>query len=242
MSRKNTLFLIIGFLFSLALAACGASSTPAPTAPPPSPTPTPAVAAVPATPLTGEHTYVVVPSDSEARYLAKEEFFKGALAKLGIKAGLADVVGKTQDIEGEIHIDFDNLSAPLSDTFFTVNIATLKTDQNRRDKWIRDNGPRLASYPLAKFQATAIENAPASYKQRQEATFQLVGDLTIRKITRPVSFDVSASVTGDTLKGVATTRLLMSDFGIEPPSFANTLSVQDEFGLEIKITARDRQR
>lgn len=236
MSRKIILILAASVLLGLSLAACGASSTPTPTA-----LPSPTVSSAPAStaPLQGVHTYLVIPDESEAAYVVKEEFFEGALAKLGIKAGQTEVIGKTQDIEGQIQIDFDNLSAPLQETFITVNISSLKTDQSRRDNWIQDKGPRLASYPLAKFQAKAIENAPASYREGEEVQFQLLGDLTIREITKEVSFDVTATIRGNTLSGVATTSLLMSDFGIEPPSFANTLTVQDAFELRIKITARE---
>ena len=62
--------------------------------------------------------------------------------------------------------------------------------------------------------------------------------MTIREITQPVTFDVKARLAGDTLTGVATTRLLMSAFGIEPLTFANTLTVADEFGIELQFTAR----
>ncbi|NOZ73332.1 MAG: hypothetical protein GXP38_15745, partial [Chloroflexi bacterium] len=169
MSRKIILILATSVLLGLSLAACGASSTPTPTA-----LPSPTVSSAPAStaPLQGVHTYLVVPEESEAAYVVKEEFFEGALAKLGIKAGQTEVIGKTQDIEGQIRIDFDNLSAPLQDTFITVNITALKTDQSRRDNWIQDKGPRLASYPLAKFQARAIENASASYREGEEVQFQ----------------------------------------------------------------------
>jgi len=68
----------------------------------------------------------------------------------------------------------------------------------------------------------------------------LSGGLTIREITQPVTFDVTAKLQGDTITDVLTTRLLMSNFGIEPPSFANTLTVQDEFGIEVAFTVREQ--
>ncbi len=52
-------------------------------------------------------------------------------------------------------------------------------------------------------------------------------------------FGYNTSLSGDTLTGVATARLLMSSFGIEPLSFVNTLTVADEFGIEVKFTARE---
>jgi polyisoprenoid-binding protein YceI len=184
-------------------------------------------------------TFVIVPAESRASYLVNEEFFGGALAKLGIPAGLANVVGSTQEIEGRFQLNLDDLSSALGENSFTVRVNTFTTDQNDRDQWIRRDGPRFNNFPVATFVATAIEGAPAEYIEGQEVSFKLIGDLTIRDITRPTTFDVTASLRGDALTGVATTRLLMSDFGIDPPNFANTLTVADEFGIEVQITARE---
>jgi len=233
------------------LAACGGQTTPAaapessPTAEAPAvdapasdaPTKT-AAAAESGAAVTGQRTFVIAPDASKATYLASEEFFAGALDKLGIAAGLGDVVGSTQEIEGQLQLNLDDLSAPLGENTFTVKMNTFTTDQSNRDKWIRENGPRFNDYPLATFTATSVEGAPATYTEGDEVSFQLAGDLTVREITQPVTFDVTASLSGDTLTGVATTQLKMSDFGIDPPSFANTLTVADEFGIEVQIVAK----
>ena len=187
----------------------------------------------------GLRTFVVVPAESSAAYLVDEEFLGGALDKLGIPAGLVDVVGKTQEIEGQLQLNLSDLAAPLGENTFTVQLNTLTTDQSNRDNWIRRNGPRLNDFPLATFRATAISGAPASYTEGETVRFQMSGDLTLREITQQVTFEVSASLQGGTLTGTATTRLLMSSFGITPPNFANTLTVADEFGIEVQITARE---
>jgi polyisoprenoid-binding protein YceI len=238
------------FLMGVLMVGCAMPLAPAVTPQAPQPAESPeatveaeepadAEAATPGRPVSGLRTFVVVPEASRASYLVDEEFFGGALAKLGIPAGLAKVVGSTQAIEGRLQLNLDDLSAPLGENIFTVRINTLTTDREDRDQWIRENGPRLDSFPIATFVAKAIEGAPATYNEGEEVSFKLSGDLTIRNITRPVTFDVRASLNGDTLTGVATTRLLMSDFGIEQLSFANTLTVADEFGLEIHITAKE---
>jgi polyisoprenoid-binding protein YceI len=223
----------------LVTAAC--SSTPEPTPTPPAPTPASATAADTGDQAArGQRTYVIVPAESKASYLVDEEFFDGAFAKLGIKAGLVDVIGSTQEIEGEFQINLDNLASPLGANHFTVNLATLTTDQDRRDDWIRENGPQFNKFPLAEFTAIAVEGSPESYTEGDEVQFRLSGDLTIREVTQPVTFDVEAKLQGNTITGVLATRLWMSDFGIEPPNFANTLTVQDEFGIEVAFTAREQ--
>lgn len=240
MSHTRTAQFFLPFLLlTLILSACAAPGQPA-AAPPAEPAPAEAPAPSGGNELGGTHTYVLVPEESTARYLADEEFFDGALSKLGIKAGLADVVGSTQKIQGQLTLNFDDLASALGENNFTVDMTTLSTDQNRRDNWIRENGPNFNRSPVTAFTATAISGAPAGYNEGDRVTFDLSGDLTVREITQPVTFAVSAQLSGDTLTGIASTRLLMSDFGIEPPSFANTLTVQDEFGIEVAFTAQEQ--
>jgi polyisoprenoid-binding protein YceI len=151
------------------------------------------------------------------------------------------VIGSTQAIEGQLQLNLADLAAALGENSFTVKLNTLTTDQSRRDNWIRDNGPNFNQYPLATFKATAIEGAPAAYTEGDAVSFKLAGDLTIREVTKPATFDVTATLTGDTLTGKAATQLKMSDFGIEPPNFANTLTVADEFGVEVEFTAQEQK-
>jgi polyisoprenoid-binding protein YceI len=150
------------------------------------------------------------------------------------------VVGSTQNIEGQLQLNFADLSVLPGTNRFTVNLSTLSTDQSRRDNWIRENGPKFNQYPLAEFEATGAADTPTSYTEGEEVQFKMLGDLTIREVTQPVTFDVTATLDGDTATGVATADLRMTDFGIEPPNFANTLTVADEFSVEVEFTAREQ--
>jgi polyisoprenoid-binding protein YceI len=169
-----------------------------------------------------------------------EEFFADALTKYGIAVGAVNTIGSTQEIAGQLQLNLDDLSAPIGENRFTVQVNTLSSDQSLRDGWIKENGPRFNSYPLAEFVATGVEGAPASYTEGQEVQFQMPGNLTVRGITQPATFDVTAKLQDGTINGTATARLLMSDFGIEPPNFLNTLKVGDEFELQVEIAAREQ--
>lgn len=225
--------LILLLLAALLLAACGGAATPAvaPTAPPPATTgPAPE----------GFRTFAIVPTESKASYIVDEEFFADALSKYNITAGQVKTIGSTQAIAGQLQLNLDDLSAPLGDNRFTVQINTLESDQALRDRWLRSNGPKLDDFPTAEFVATGIEGAPASYVEGQEVQFKLPGNLTARNITQPVTFDVTATLQGDTITGVATARARLSDFGITPPNFANTLVVADEFTIEVQLRAQEQ--
>lgn len=234
MYRKVSIALMSFVLTITLLTACGSSTEPVAT-------PTSAPAAQPQQPVAeGARRFVVVPAESRAAYIVSEEFFAGALAKLGIEAGLKEVTGSTNEVTGELQLKLDDPQNALVSGEFTVNLPTLKTDQDRRDGWIRDNALESNKFPLAKFVATSITNAPANYTDGAEVTFQLLGDLTVRDITQPVTFDVTATLTGDTIKGVATTAMKISSFGFDPPNFANTLTVADDFTIQVELTAKEQ--
>ncbi len=221
-------------LFVLWLAACG-RATPQTQ---PSATLAPATQAVSAPAASGQTVFIIDPGPSRASYTVHEQFFEKALPKLGINPGEKEVTGVTEQVEGEIHVNLDDLTQPLTGTVIRVDLTGLKTDQSRRDKWIQENGPTFLKYPTATFVAREIRQAPPSYQEGQEVSFQLAGDLTIHDITHPAVFDVTAKLEKDTLTGVATTQIKMSDFGIDPPSFAQTLTVGDDVLIKAEIVAK----
>jgi len=235
MMRKRFLFLFFPLLILL-LAACGAAPqvepTPAPATPTSAPAPPPAAA--------GQTIFIIDSEQSEASYAVEERFLEKALPKLGIQPGVVTTVGVTKKVEGEIRVNLDDLTQPPVGTVIRVDLSALTSDQPRRDKWIKENGPSFFKYPIAEFKATAIRNAPASYTEGQEIAFQLAGDLTIRDITHPVVFDVRAKLANGVLTGQATAQIKMSDYGIEPLNFANTLTVADEVTLTVDLVARQK--
>jgi polyisoprenoid-binding protein YceI len=187
---------------------------------------------------------VIVPAQSKASYLANEEFFPGALKLLGIEAGKVPVVGSTQAIEGQFQLDPEQPAAPLGDNTFTVRLNTLTSNQTKRDDYIReirdDGGPSFDAYPVATFKATGIEGASKPTAAGRDLTLKLSGGLTVRGITKPMTFDVTAQLAGDALTGVGTSRFQLRDFGIGPITFYDVLTVADEVGIEVQFTARAR--
>jgi polyisoprenoid-binding protein YceI len=197
-----------------------------------------------APPLAGRHTFVIVPEQSRAAYRANEEFFPGAFRRIGIEAGKLEAVGSTRRIEGTFQLDPERLDDAPGENRFTVELTTLTSNQSRRDNYIReirdDGGPSFDAYPTATFVGTRINGASTSNAAGRALAFTLAGDLTVREVTKPVVFDVKGQLTGETLTGTARTRILLSDFGIGPIDFYDTLRVADEVGLEVEFTARPR--
>jgi len=191
--------------------------------------------------VAGLRSFVIVPAESKASYHASEEFFPAARAKLGIDAGRAQAVGTTQAIEGRFQFNPERPTAPVGENTFTVRLNTLTSNQKKRDDYlreIRDDGPSFDAYPLATFRATAIDGSSEANASGRELNLKLTGDLTVREITKREVFEVKAQLTGDTVVGVATTRFLLTEFGIGPIDFPPLLAVADAIGIEVQFTAR----
>jgi polyisoprenoid-binding protein YceI len=61
--------------------------------------------------------------------------------------------------------------------------------------------------------------------------------LTIRNITKPVTFDAEAVYTGKELKITGTSKVKMTDYGITPPTLL-LVTVEDTLGLEFDALAK----
>ncbi|MCB0201819.1 MAG: YceI family protein [Anaerolineae bacterium] len=186
----------------------------------------------------GQRTFAIDPANTVVSYEVDEEFGAGALDRLGIAAGLNKTVGRTSTVDGALTLNFDGATPQLVDASFTVDISTLTSDQRMRDGRIRDEWLESSRFPTASFTATEIQNAPDAYTEGNEVTFQVAGDLTVREITQPVVFEVTATLDGDTISGVATTEFLMSSFGVDPPKMTNLFTVGDDTTIRVEFVAQ----
>ena len=168
----------------------------------------------------------IVSDQSEASYTVNEKF-----ANLPAPN---DAVGKTNQITGQIALTPDGKVADGGK--ITVNIMSLTSDRSQRDNYIRNNSLQSGMFPEAVIVITSAEglNAPLG---GSPTLFKLIGTMTIHGVTKPITWDTTASMTGDTINGNATTTFKMGDFNIMPPMVA-ILSTSDMVKLDMKITAK----
>jgi polyisoprenoid-binding protein YceI len=170
-----------------------------------------------------------VPDKSEASYRVQETFF-------GI--GLNTAIGRTSTISGDLFIDRQRLFASRIGPI-TVDISKLKSDEADRDDNIRHNWLESAKYPQATFVTKRLEGLPdGPYTEGQELTFKIVGDLTVRTVTKEVTWDAKGKIQGGVFTGTATTNFNMTDFGFDPPEIARTLKAENGVIVEMKIEAQ----
>jgi polyisoprenoid-binding protein YceI len=231
MGRISTLLTALAFT----LAACS-SQAPTPTAPPASPTglPKPNVASsapLNQTPAAGDQvvTYSINPEQSSLEYHVDEVLFNQ-------NNRLNTAVGVTREIHGEVTVDRANPQKSAIGTI-TIDISKFTSDSGQRDNQIRRRFLESSKYPTVTIVPKSIEGLPDSIQEGQAYDLKIASDVTIRDVTRPVTFEALVGMQGDTLSGQAGVTILMSDFGFGPIDMAGILKTNDEVRLILSFTA-----
>jgi polyisoprenoid-binding protein YceI len=176
-------------------------------------------------------TFQIAPAESEVRYDVQEQFF-------GVQTPTR-TIGRTRVITGSFELRLQKEQLTIASNGFIVDLRSLTTDDPERDESIRERWLESNQYPFARFTPSEMPDAPINPDEGREVTLQLLGDLTIRETTRPVTFTVRATLQGDTLTGSATTQILMRDFGFEPPNVLSVVQVQEGVTVTVDFAARD---
>lgn len=169
----------------------------------------------------------IVPAESEARFII-DEVLNGAPKT---------VVGTTKDVAGEIAVDPSDPTKSRVGVI-QVNARTLTTDSNFRNRAIKNQILQTDQYEFITFTPARITGLPAQAATGQSYSFQIVGNLTIRDVTKEVTFDVTATPKSATrLEGTAKTTIRYADYGITIPQVRQVASVAEQVRLEIDFVA-----
>ena len=177
----------------------------------------------------GPVRYAVVADGSEVRYRVREQL-----------VGLSfpnDAVGATTAVEGGVAFDAQGRVLP-GDSRFTIDLRTLRSDEARRDNYVRRNTLETDRYPTVTFVPTEARRLPVPLPQSGSVPFELVGDLTVKEATRRVTWDATATFDGPKVTVRARTAFRFGDFGLRVPRVSVVLSVEDDIKLEADLVLR----
>ncbi len=170
--------------------------------------------------------YTLVAAKSEASYAVREQ-----LARLNLPS---DAIGKTNAISGSVTVNPDG-SIDSANSKITVDLSTLQTDSAMRDGFVSRNILQTSQYPLAVFVPTQVTGLPAAIPQSGSVTFKVTGNMTIHNVTKPLTWDVTGSITNGEAVGTATTSFTFEDFNISQPQVPVVLSVVDKINLTVTV-------
>lgn len=150
-----------------------------------------------------------------------------------------DAVGYTEDVSGSIYIDATG--QPTLESLLTIDLSKLKSDESRRDNYLRGNALETDKFPQAFFLVNELKNLDMSdltNLNSNDIEFQMAGDLTIHGVTKSKTWDVVAKSELGSIKGNASISFPFSDFDIDIPKLFFIISVEDKITLELDFDVK----
>lgn len=137
-----------------------------------------------------------------------------------------DAVGRSESLTGSVSTDgaFE----------FELDLTTFVSDQSRRDGRVAS---LFSADPVAVFSST--EFVWPEGQDGTAITFDVTGTMTINTIALPLTWLVEARKDGSTISVTGETDITLTEFGIEPPSIAGIVAVEDEARLEVLFQATE---
>ena len=173
----------------------------------------------------GALRFTVASTGNAARYRVREQLMGKDLPN--------DAVGETAEITGSITVDSTTGAIIPGQSKFVVNTSAFKSDSDRRDGYVRGRLLEAPKFPTVELAPTSVRGLVArATTAAGPISFELVGDLTVKGVTRPTTWKVTARQAGGKVTGSAVTRFVFADFGITPPKVPILLSVADTIALE----------
>jgi len=146
---------------------------------------------------------------------------------------VAETEGKFNDYQGTVVAKSDDFNG--AEVTFTAKAASIDTDNERRDGHLKSPDFFDAEkFPEVSFKGNLVKNATGKYK--------LVGDLTMKGVTKKVEFDVTGGQTINTGRGLKSGfkfrgTINRQEYGLTWANKVPTgeMVVGDEVELNIKV-------
>jgi polyisoprenoid-binding protein YceI len=139
--------------------------------------------------------------------------------------GVRTAVGRTSAVTGTVTVDGDRVEA----ADLTADMRRVVSDQSRRDDTLRYRGIETDRYPSSRFTLAAPVALSAGQRHAK-------GTLTLHGRRAPIDVAVRGQrVAGGRLELVGSAPIEFARFGIDPPSVAGIVTVEDHGLLEFRL-------
>jgi polyisoprenoid-binding protein YceI len=175
--------------------------------------------------LTGPGGPADDPAGAGTYTIAQPTFVGYRVREKFVTFGVADAVGRTSQVTGTATVE----GRKVTRADLTTDMTTLRSDESRRDAALSQRAIETARYPTSRFELTDPFEISRS---RQKAR----GDLTLHGRTRPIVATVQGQRTaGGAVQLAGSADIDFKAFGIQPPSVAGFVTVEDHGTLEFEL-------
>jgi polyisoprenoid-binding protein YceI len=125
-------------------------------------------------------------------------------------------VGRTNAVTGSLTIE----GTQVTTTEFTVDVATITSPESKRDAQFRGRIMSTDEFPTATFVLTQPIELGAEPAEGLQVTVPATGELTLRGVTQPVTFDVTALLQNGLIGVQGAIPVVFADYAIQNPSIS----------------------
>ena len=161
-----------------------------------------------------------VTEESEFGYRVEEVLF-------GVNTTAA---GRSNQITGDMTI----AGTAVESAAFTVDVASIESDDSRRDSQFRGDIMQTDQFPEATFTLTAPIELGALPADGEQVTASATGDLTLHGVTQTVTFDLTAEAGAERIGVLGSIPILFADYDIDNPSRSG-ITTEDNGLLEFVL-------
>jgi polyisoprenoid-binding protein YceI len=139
-------------------------------------------------------------------------------------------VGRSNQITGSFLID----GTTVTSGEFTVDVASIESDDGRRDGQFRGRIMTVSEFPEAVCTLTSPIDFGVEVAEGAEVTTEATGDLTLRGVTNSVTFELTAQLENGKIGVLGKIPVVFEDYGIDNPSFGG-ITTEDNGLLEFVL-------
>jgi polyisoprenoid-binding protein YceI len=140
-------------------------------------------------------------------------------------------VGRGDQIDGSLAI----AGTTVESADFTVDVASISSDEGRRDDQFRGRIMETDQFPTATFSLTEPVDFGAVPEVGEQVQASVTGDLTLHGVTQTVTFDVTAEAGRGRFGVLGAVPILFADYQIDNPSVAGGVTTEDNGLLEFVL-------
>ena len=140
-------------------------------------------------------------------------------------------VGRTPLVEGTLEAEGLTITAVSIES----DLTGLTSNSKGRDGQLRKQALETSTFPQGIFTLTSPIIVDAIPAEGDVFTTTATGDLTIHGETQPIQINIEGTVQGSRLVIIGSMDIVMSDFGIEPPSAPLVASIEDRGIMELSL-------
>ena len=143
-------------------------------------------------------------------------------------------VGETSGINGKIYFDPSGNISASDASMIVVDVDSLKSDENKRDNWVRRNGG-IGSEIVINLTKVSGHTWPLPDSGKMKVIIE--GDMTISDVAKPVTWKGILDIAGSDITGSLSTIITWDQFSLSKPRLPFIISVDDEIILELEVIA-----